>query len=40
VTSEQAAELTEKLPKVARTGRIGDGKVFVVPLAWPEQLEF
>ena len=26
--------------QVAATGRIGDGKVFVVPLAWPEPLEF
>ena len=40
VTETQAAELAEKNPKVARTGRIGDGKVFVVPLAWPEPLEF
>ena len=40
VTDEQATELGEKLPKVARTGRIGDGKVFVVPMAWPEPLEF
>ena len=29
VTDSQAAELSDKLPKVARTGRIGDGKVFV-----------
>ena len=40
VTDEQAAALGERVPKVARTGRIGDGKVFVVPLAWPEPLEF
>jgi nitrogen regulatory protein P-II 2 len=40
VTDTQAVELAETLPKVARTGRIGDGKVFVVPLAWPEPLEF
>ena len=40
VTDEQAAALGEAVPKVARTGRIGDGKVFVVPLAWDEPLEF
>lgn len=40
VTDAQAAELESQLPKVARTGRIGDGKVFVIPLAWPEALEF
>lgn len=40
VTDEQAAELAEKVPRTARTGRIGDGKIFVVDLAWPEPLEF
>jgi nitrogen regulatory protein P-II 2 len=40
VTDEQAAELRDAAPKVARTGRIGDGKVFVVPVAWDEPLEF
>src|SRR5258708_898898 len=28
-------EVSEKIVTVARTGRIGDGKVFVVPTAWP-----
>ena len=40
VTDEQAAQLGELVPKVARTGRIWDGKVFVVPTAWNEPLEF
>ena len=40
VTDPQAEALSENLPRVARTGRIGDGKLFVVPLAWPEPLEF
>jgi nitrogen regulatory protein PII len=40
VTDEQATALNEAVPKVARTGRIGDGKVFVVPTAWGEPLEF
>jgi nitrogen regulatory protein PII len=33
-------ELAEKIAKAARTGRIGDGKVFVVPAAWPGAIEF
>ena len=40
VTDGQAAELAEKVPRAARTGRIGDGKMFVVPTAWPGPLEF
>jgi nitrogen regulatory protein PII len=36
----QLAELAEKIVGVARTGRIGDGKVFAVPTAWPGVLEF
>ncbi len=40
VTDEQAADLAEKAAKAARTGRIGDGKIFVVPAAWEEPLEF
>ena len=35
VKGELAADLAEKVAKAARTGRIGDGKVFVVPVAWP-----
>ncbi|MCX8140835.1 MAG: P-II family nitrogen regulator [Thermogemmata sp.] len=39
-TEDQVAELLERIPKAARTGRIGDGKIFVIPLAWPEIIEF
>jgi nitrogen regulatory protein PII len=35
VTDEQYPELADRVTKAARTGRIGDGKVFVVPAAWP-----
>jgi nitrogen regulatory protein P-II 2 len=35
--AEQAAE---QIARIARTGRIGDGKVFVLDMAWPEALEF
>jgi nitrogen regulatory protein P-II 2 len=40
VPDELVAELCDRLPRAARTGRIGDGKLFVVPLAWDEPLEF
>ena len=40
VDDEQVEAVTEQIMRVARTGRIGDGKIFVVPLALPEPLEF
>ena len=40
VGDERAAEVEERIVKAARTGRIGDGKVFVVPMGWPEAIEF
>jgi nitrogen regulatory protein PII len=40
VTEEQAEALADRVPKAARTGRIGDGKLFVIPTAWPEAIEF
>jgi nitrogen regulatory protein P-II 2 len=40
VTEEQMEEVATRITKVARTGRIGDGKVFVVPTAWPGVIEF
>lgn len=33
-------ELVEKVTEAARTGRMGDGKIFVQSAAWPEALEF
>src|SRR5262249_55281483 len=36
---DRFAELAERIVAVARTGRIGDGKVFAVPMAWPGVLE-
>lgn len=35
IAAERYRELVERVTRAARTGRIGDGKVFVVPLAWP-----
>ena len=40
VGDERAREVADRIVRVARTGRIGDGKIFVVPLALPEPLEF
>src|SRR3984885_5079309 len=40
VSAQRYEEVSQQIVRAARTGRIGDGKVFVVPLAWPEALEF
>jgi nitrogen regulatory protein PII len=40
VNDEQAANVEDRIVRTARTGRIGDGKVFVCDVGWPEPLEF
>ncbi len=40
VSDDRAAEVAERITRAARTGRIGDGKIFVLDMAWPEPLEF
>jgi nitrogen regulatory protein PII len=40
VEASRSELVAERVAKIARTGRIGDGKIFAVPLAWPEVLEF
>ena len=40
VSDESAEEAADHIVRAARTGRIGDGKIFVVPVAWPDALEF
>jgi nitrogen regulatory protein P-II 2 len=40
VNDDQAAEVAERVSRAARTGRMGDGKVFVLETSWPEPLEF
>jgi nitrogen regulatory protein PII len=40
VADGQAAEVADGIARVARTGRIGDGKIFVVDCGWPDALEF
>jgi nitrogen regulatory protein PII len=40
VSDERVRDVAERIARVARTGRIGDGKIFVLDMAWPEPLEF
>jgi nitrogen regulatory protein P-II 2 len=40
VDDDRADAVAEQVVGVARTGRIGDGKVFAVPVAWPGEIEF
>ena len=40
VRDDVAEEAAERIARSARTGRIGDGKVFVTEAAYPEPLEF
>ena len=40
VSDQRLQEVEEKITKVARTGRIGDGKVFVIDVGWPGAMEF
>src|SRR5437016_9389414 len=40
VGASRAHEVADRITRAARTGRIGDGKVFVQNMAWPDALEF
>jgi nitrogen regulatory protein PII len=40
VSDSRAEEVAERIARVARTGRIGDGKIFVLSSGWPDALEF
>jgi nitrogen regulatory protein PII len=40
VSDDRAEELANHIVKISRTGRIGDGKIFVLDMGWPEALEF
>ena len=40
VDDERVDEIAEKISKAARTGRIGDGKIFQIQLSQEEPLEF
>ena len=40
VGDDLAGSVADRIVRTARTGRIGDGKILVLPMAWPEPLEF
>jgi nitrogen regulatory protein PII len=40
VSAARAAEVEDRIVRAARTGRIGDGKIFVHEMSLPEPLEF
>ena len=40
VNDARVEEVADRIVRTARTGRIGDGKVFVVDSGWPGALEF
>jgi nitrogen regulatory protein PII len=40
VSDGRVQEVEEKIMKVARTGRIGDGKILVHDISWPGAMEF
>jgi nitrogen regulatory protein PII len=40
VNDDQVDEVAQRISRAARTGRMGDGKVFVVSASWPQPLEF
>jgi nitrogen regulatory protein P-II 2 len=40
VDDARSEEVTDRIVRAARTGRIGDGKVLIVDGAWPQAFEF
>jgi len=40
VSDQHAGEVADKIVRAARTGRIGDGKIFVTEVSWPGAMEF
>jgi nitrogen regulatory protein PII len=40
ISDERFEEVADRIVRTARTGRIGDGKIFVQNMSWPEPLEF
>jgi nitrogen regulatory protein PII len=40
VSDARAQEVADRIVSSARTGRMGDGKIFVLDASWPEALEF
>src|SRR4051794_41412079 len=40
VSDQKATDAADKIVRAARTGRIGDGKVFIIDVCWPGAMEF
>jgi nitrogen regulatory protein PII len=40
VQDDRADAVADRITRTARTGRMGDGKIFVLDTAWPDALEF
>ena len=40
VSDARIQEVTDRIVRTARTGRIGDGKIFLKDVCWPGVLEF
>jgi nitrogen regulatory protein PII len=40
VNDDRADHVADRIVRAARTGRIGDGKIFIVQMSWPDSLEF
>ena len=40
VAADRLDAVADQVAKVARTGRMGDGKIFVTALGWPDAIEF
>jgi nitrogen regulatory protein P-II 2 len=40
VSDTRAQEVADRIVRAARTGRIGDGKIFVLDVSWPGAMEF
>jgi nitrogen regulatory protein PII len=40
VRDERANDVANRIVRAARTGRMGDGKIFILPIAWPDAIEF
>jgi nitrogen regulatory protein PII len=40
IADDRAETVADAIVRAARTGRIGDGKTFVVAGGWPEPIEF
>src|SRR5271165_3369937 len=40
VSEDRAKAVADQIVRAARTGRMGDGKIFELDMGWPDALEF